>query len=171
MGFASGSDMNFSLIWKGITFTRLFKPCSLCDNYLKEEKNTSAKRPWADSLSHHDRALVYHFAPVFGSWEQLLGAAGEVGDPAASSTHVTSRGSRAPAPGFAAVCCARAVFWLSAGCPALLRALRSRLGAAGLWFTPGRMAGAPRRAAHGYSPALLSIRELPFRWPHLTEFM
>lgn len=58
---------------KGSFSTQLFKPCSLCEDYLYEEKNTLAKRPQADS--HCDMDLVSHFAqqasrplPILWDW-------------------------------------------------------------------------------------------------------
>ena len=95
---------------KGSFSTQLFKPCSLCEDYLYKEKNTLAKRPQADSLLHHYTDLVYHFAqqdsrPLPILWDQVAESsycrtsAREDRNSAASNTRV-SWGSWAPnAPG------------------------------------------------------------------------
>lgn len=88
------------LFEKGSFSTQLFKPCSLCEDYVYKEKNTLAKRTQTDSLLHHYMDLVYHFAqqhscPLPILWDQVAESsycrtsAREDGNSAASNTHVS----------------------------------------------------------------------------------
>lgn len=150
---------------KGSFSTQLFKPCSLCEDYLYEEKNTLAKRPQADS--HCDMDLVSHFAqqasrplPILWDWvaesSYCRTSAREDGSSAASHTHVPwDPGHRVPCVSAFTVCCTRPVFWLSVAAvadarPSLIcapqilagqafpRDLRAVSAVEGLWFTPAR---------------------------------